>query len=432
MNCETFYESQVHSFTPSPPLEENTETDIVIVGGGLAGLSLAFELASQSANFVLLEGNEVAKSASGRNGGFCSPGWAAADEMILKIFGNKSSKDFCELSLEGIDWVKSMSGRSGFENIELTHGTINLSITGSTGEAEGVLREKKSLYGDTFEIISQTDLNTFVNSKMYKYGLLSNRSFHINPLKFLLALKTTVISQGGKIFENSRMESFYEVDNKIHVRLSNGKCIEARRLIIATGGYAGTETGFLRSRWLPISTCIAVTADLGAPLHEAILKNFAFSDNRRAGNYFRKLTGNRLLWGRDISAFNIINPQQICARTGKDLKLFFPELIESIGGLEKLKFDFLWSGMMAYSVSALPYVREISPNLYALTGFGGHGLNTATVAAKIMSEHLLGLSDRIKIFKKIPLNWNGSVLGPYAAETYYQWHKFKERQLYFR
>ncbi|MEE2773308.1 MAG: FAD-binding oxidoreductase [Pseudomonadota bacterium] len=430
MNSETYYESKL-KYRERPSLEESLQADIVIVGGGLAGLALAFELAQENVNFVLIEANKIGQSASGRNGGFCSPGWAADDDKILRLFGAGVSKDFCDLSLEGMDWIKSMTKRSGFENIRIEKGTVNLFISGSEADAERMLRKKKVLYGDAFEMIGGSDLNALVNSCRYKYGLLSTDSFHLNPLEFIVALRNKIVSMGGQIFENSRMVSHFELDNEFHITLANKKVLKAKRLVIATGGYGGSEIGFLKTRWLPLQTYIAVTSGLGASLHLAIPGRFAFSDNRRAGNYFRKISGNRLLWGRDISALNAVEPKKVgmCAR--KDLDFFFPELVESVGGGEKISFEYIWSGKMAYSVSMLPYVRQISPKLYALMGFGGHGFNTAPIAAKILSEYLLGLGDRVKVFEQIPFTWNGGVFGPYAAEIFCKWQKtIDSRKLY--
>ena len=65
----------------------------------------------------------------------------------------------------------------------------------------------------------------------------------------------------------------------------------------------------------------------------------------------------------------------------------------------------------------MPYFKRITPWTYALTGFGGHGQNTAPAAAKVLAEHFLGSSNRLLLFGKIPLSWNGSKFGPLAAEA---------------
>jgi gamma-glutamylputrescine oxidase len=56
--------------------------DVAIVGGGLAGLSAALELAERGCSVVLLEAREVGWGASGRNGGQAIHGLACDQDVI--------------------------------------------------------------------------------------------------------------------------------------------------------------------------------------------------------------------------------------------------------------------------------------------------------------------------------------------------------------
>ena len=63
--------------TQRPYLDGTIAAGTVVVGGGLAGLTIALELARGGHSVVLLEGRRIGWGASGRNGGFCAPGYAA-------------------------------------------------------------------------------------------------------------------------------------------------------------------------------------------------------------------------------------------------------------------------------------------------------------------------------------------------------------------
>ena len=60
-----------------PALQSNVDCDVAVVGGGLAGLSAAIELADRGYSVVLLEAQQVGWGASGRNGGQVIAGWPA-------------------------------------------------------------------------------------------------------------------------------------------------------------------------------------------------------------------------------------------------------------------------------------------------------------------------------------------------------------------
>ena len=276
--------------------------------------------------------------------------------------------------------------------------------------------KRDNFLNDGCQFVSQEKLSGYINSLKYNCGILSKNGFHFNPFEFLNALKSQLVKKPGRIFENSKMVGFHETDDGCKVQLQNGLSIYAKKLILTTGGYGGQETGFLRSRWLPISTFIATTKSLGENLEESLVSNLAFSDDRRAGNYYRMISGKRLLWGRGVSAMPLPTRRELEKLVRTDIKFFLPDLIDKIGGIEKLEFDCVWSGKMAYSFNMMPYVGKVTERVYASMGFGGHGMNTAPASAIVLAEFLLGISDRVSIFKNILFSWNGSRLGPHVAE----------------
>ena len=419
MYQKTVYANDKITASSNLVLDENIECQIVIVGGGLAGLSLAYQLAYHNQDFVLIEAATIGDSASGMNGGFCSPGWSIDLNTLIRKFGFESAKWFYGLSVEGLKWVESFKNRTGFKMMAVKPGVISLSLLKNEKLAHAAFLENNAINRDEYEFIPQDGLKKYVRSNSYQSGILSKSGFSFNPLNFLIGLKNEInFKRPRAIFEKSKMESFFEYDHSIRVNLENGVSIITKKLIFATGGYGGSETGFLRTRWLPLTTSISVTPPLKKEVTAIINPQFAFSDDRRAGNYFRLIDNNRLLWGRGFSAFGAPNRKMIKKLAQLDIQKFFPNLWD-ITTDEELDFEFIWSGKMSYSKSMMPYVGKLTANTYALTGFGGHGMNTAPGAAIVLAEHLLGLSDRISTFKKIPLTWNGNKFGSIGAELLY-------------
>jgi glycine/D-amino acid oxidase-like deaminating enzyme len=72
----TWYEATARRGGAYPTLAGKIEAEVCVVGGGLAGLTAALELARRGVSVALLEAKRIAWGASGRNGGFVSDGFA--------------------------------------------------------------------------------------------------------------------------------------------------------------------------------------------------------------------------------------------------------------------------------------------------------------------------------------------------------------------
>ena len=432
MSNKTIYKKTYRSKIDFPPVGENLESDIVIVGGGLAGLSLAYELAHHDKKFILIEAKKIGDGASGLNGGFCSPGWSVDYPSLCKKYGRTDAQLFYDLSLEGLRWVSAFKNKKDFELIDHKGGIVSLSLLQTEEFAREIFNKSDLIVRTQSQFIPKQELSNYVKSSRYSCGLLSKSGFSLNPLNFLNALKNQInLKQPEKIFENSKMQSFSENNEGCFIKLANGHTIKARQIVLATGAYGGIETGYLKTRWLPITTSIAVTSPLKSEVQNYINPDFAFSDDRRAGNYYRLMPDNRLLWGRGINAAGAPDVESLRKLVGEDVSFFFPEILDLVYGNNNLTFDFSWSGKMAYSLSMMPYVGQLTARSFVLSGFGGHGMNTAPAAAIVLSEFLLGLTDRVSIFKKIPMKWNGYHFGPYAAEALYKLMVAKDKINYF-
>jgi glycine/D-amino acid oxidase-like deaminating enzyme len=87
--------------------------------------------------------------------------------------------------------------------------------------------------------------------------------------------------------------------------------------------------------------------------------------------------------------------------------------------LAPLKTELAWSGLMAYARHLMPQLGALQPDVWHITAFGGHGLNTTAITGKILAEAILGQSDRITMFEPFALNWAGGPTGLAVAQLTY-------------
>ena len=87
--------------------------------------------------------------------------------------------------------------------------------------------------------------------------------------------------------------------------------VRCNQLVFCCGGYGGKEFAKLRTKFLPITTYAVVTQPLGKKLKQAIRTTDGISGGRRAGNYYRIVEGDRLLWDEDMTAFGEVDSTRI-------------------------------------------------------------------------------------------------------------------------
>ena len=375
--------------------------DFCIIGGGLAGLSCAYHLAEMGANVALCEHSVIGAGASGRNGGFCSSGWAAGLDQITRLVGPLVSKELELIGADGFKWMRDRAFSSKYTKAQPISGIISLGLRGQMSEVS--------------ERLDEVELKKFVDGPRYKWGKIDNEAFHFHPLNFLKIFLQEAISHGVKVFENTGAVQV----NGPEIYFSNGNRISCDRMIWATGGYSIEKNSTLKKYLLPIQTFICVTSPMPEILETYIPTRMALGDDRRAGNYFRRLPDGRLLWGMGVSALNQQSVESIKQMGWKNIKAHFPNMIAEMKQ-NNIKFDYAWSGLMAYAPHFMPYVGKLSERESILSGFGGHGMNTAPIAGKRMALFLNGDKNMLDPFLEIPRRNVFGLIGRLGAEFEYR------------
>src|SRR5262245_50613169 len=107
-------------------LTQNIDVDVCVIGAGLAGLTVARELARRGWSVAVLEAGRVACGASGRNAGFVSPGFAEGIDAIVERVGLPRAKELWALSDSGVDYVRRAIAETGMPNVLLHDGRLSV------------------------------------------------------------------------------------------------------------------------------------------------------------------------------------------------------------------------------------------------------------------------------------------------------------------
>jgi glycine/D-amino acid oxidase-like deaminating enzyme len=409
MQPGTWYEATAGAppTTDPPEAVAGSEVDVAIIGGGLAGLWLAGALARAGARVACLEAGAIGAGASGRNGGFCSAGWACAARDLVALVGPAHAARLEDAAVAG----REAMARRAFADpgLQARRGILTL-----------------GLWPDPALPLGSEAVAARVRGPRYRAGTEDAAGFHFHPLRLLQALAEETRAAGARIVAHCpalprQRAPGWEVEGP-----ALPAPIRARAVVLATGGYGLGDLPDLGRILLPIRTFIAVTGPAPGIIAAHVPTDAAVSDTRRAGNYFRRLPDGRLLWGMGISAFGTDRAERIAARAAADLSAHLPALARDLKAAG-VGFDFAWSGVMAYARHFMPFVRAGRDGLHLLAGFGGHGMNTAPAAAEALAQALGGDGGALAPFDAIPAPAVHGVLGRLAAEAHYRALRLRDR-----
>ncbi|GAB1582838.1 NAD(P)/FAD-dependent oxidoreductase [Phyllobacterium phragmitis] len=408
---DTYYRRTLADEAVRPALAGTVECDTVIIGGGLAGLTVALQLARAGLSVVVLEAESVGFGASGRNGGFVSPGFATGSDAIARMAGPEAARKLHLLSIEGAEFVRDTIRDLNIVEAAPQPGLMSLLRYDDGGSLKTHAAKMADTYGYELEYLDRDRIRSVLKSERYFHGLRDGRAFHMHPLNYLRAVAAEIERLGGRIFENSRaVQSALGGAEKV-IRTDGGQ-VKARRAVFTTGGYTGPLVSRLTRAFLPIATYVMVSEEAPDLIREAIMTTDAIGDSRRAGDYYRVVDGGkRLLWGGRITT-RAAPPAALVRALRREMTGTYPQLAP-------LKTELAWSGLMSYARHLMPQIGEMQPGVWHCTAFGGHGLNTTAIGGKLVAEAILGQSDRYKLFAPFGLVWAGGPAGLAAAQLTY-------------
>ncbi len=391
-----------------PSLTSDLDVEICVIGGGLAGLTAAREIARSGWSVVLLEAGRLAASASGRNTGFVLPGFASEPNDLIARVGFERTKQLWAMSETGLDYVRRTALAECASGIDAQNGWLYVSKRDNGEELlrfAGLLGELgcEAEYWPTERVRAQ------LRSERYFHAVHYVRAFTIHPLNYALALAAAAERDGLRIFENT--PALFIDPAGVRKRIVTPAArLRASQVVLAGNLQIKRMMPRLGATLVPITTYVITTAPLGAErLAQALLYRGAVSDTDLADNHYRIVGGDRLMWSGRATVWPRDPRRYVRALTG-DIAKTYPQL----GNVE---VDYAWAGTLGNTVHRMPQIGELGPGVWLASGFGGHGLNTAAMAGNLIARAVVAGDQAWRNFTPFELIWAGGVFGRAVVQT---------------
>jgi gamma-glutamylputrescine oxidase len=410
----TWYEATAVRGMPRPPLRGREEVDVCVIGGGLAGLTTALELSRRGNTVALLEAKRIAWGASGRNGGFVSNGFAEGMDKVAARVGLDAARALYHLSRFGTEYVRREIAE-GDPSIKMGDGWLGCLRHSNAGKKQAAVAAMVRDYGQQLQFLDIAETRARVNTPRYFQSSLDPSAFHMHPLRYALMIAGKAEAAGAKIFEMSPALAVTGGGGAYRIATERGeiRCRDVVYCVSSLDRNIHAETG---RAILPVATYVAVTE----PLHQDVIRTrSAISDSRRAGNYYRLVDEDRLLWGGAITT-RVTEPSRLAERMKGDMVSVFPQLGNP-------RIDYAWAGLMGYARHFMPLIGGDGKGQWWATAFGGHGMNTTAMGGILMARAIAAKDDEYRRFAPFAPQWAGGPFGRAGVQAGYWYMQLKDR-----
>lgn len=399
----SYYAATAPRGTGHAPLQAALDCDVAVVGGGLAGLSAALELADRGYSVVLLEARQVGWGASGRNGGQALVGLACDQSVIEAQLGREAARRVWDMTLEAIRLIRQRCERFAID-CDWRDGYLSLAVNERKArDLRAWHAQMRRDYGFETTWIEPSEMPRWIASPRFHSGLHDPFSGHLHPLKYSLGLARAAAQLGVRIFEDSPVTGI-EPGPPLRLRTASGS-VSASHVLLAGNVYLQGLAPALERRVMPVGTYIVASAPLDPALARTLIPSgAAVCDTNFVLDYFRPTADHRMLYGGRVS-YSTATPVNLAGSMQRRMARTFPQLKDT-------PVEYSWGGFVDISMNRAPDFGRLSErlggdaargwrNVYYLQGFSGHGLALTGLAGKLVAEAIAGDAERFDTFARI-------------------------------
>jgi glycine/D-amino acid oxidase-like deaminating enzyme len=392
-----------------PRLTFDLDVEVCVVGGGIAGLTIAIEAARLGASVAVLEQRRLVWGASGYNLGTVTPGFGGEAADLIARVGIDNARELWTLTQGGVDHIRTQA--AGMAGVALTDGALEVSNTDNGDQLVGRLQLLGEEFGADVEGWQIERVRDVLKTPRYFHAVHYPRAFHLHALSYARGLIRLAEQAGVRIFEETPVVSIDPGGVRKRI-VTPAARMRAYSIVLAGNVHLGALFPRLSRTLLPVWRYAAITEPLGERLAGAIDYRGAVSESSGLDHY-RIIDGDRLMWAGPVTTWNG-SPRRFAATIERRIRTVFPQL-------GPVKVIDVVSGATGETVHGMPQIGQLRRGLWVASGFGRQGLSTSAMAAQLISQGMLAGDDRWRLFSPFELVWAGGPAGRVAGQAVYSW-----------
>jgi len=398
MNTSEFIDSRVTSgenksywtATSEPvifkKLSENLETDVLVIGGGISGLTTAYCLLEAGFSVVLVEDGYLGSGETGRTTAHIS---YALDDRFYELentFGEQKAMIAARSHMAALQWIDKFVKQENIEcNFKRIPGYLFLSETDERGTLvkEYAATKRAGLLTDMLENIP--GIESGKGKMCIKFP--DQGQFHI--MKYIRGLANAIVNRGGKIYTETKATDISDKGAK-----ANGFEIKANHIVVATNTPVNDLVTMHTKQW-PYRTYV-----VAAPVPKGILSYALWWDTGDKNSIWTSEPYHYIRLAEYNSEYDLLISGGEDHKVGQADDENIPEQNRYFKLTEwtKRRFpsmgnvEYQWSGQVMEPIDHMAFIGRNpgDDNIYVITGDSGNGITHGTIGGILIKDMITG------------------------------------------
>ena len=408
--------------SPRPPLVVDTTADVAILGAGFTGLWTAFHLLRQRPGLrvVVLEREVTGFGASGRNGGWCSAGFALSPGRVARRYGEAAAVDLHRALAASVDAVGRTAAEEGIDCGYVKGGVLRVA------RGEGQLPVLETALGTAaalgiaagWSILGAAETARRLRIAGAEGSLFRPDGAVLHPGRLVRGLARAVERRGGLIHEGTPVTRVVPGPGP---QLETPRAVVRADTVVLAGEAYLTELRPWHRQLIPVYSLIVVTEPLDDDRWATIgwAGREAVSSTRLSIDYASRTGDGRICLGGRGAPYRM--GSRISARYDRHPPthaMLRAMLVDWFPSLHGVRFTHAWGGPLGVARDWTPAVTlDRKTGIASARGYAGQGVAAAHLCGAIVADLTLGTpSPRLALpmvghrspdWEPEPLRWLG-------------------------
>jgi len=361
-----------------PKLQKNISVDVLVVGAGVTGITVAYLLKKAGSTVALIERERVASIDTGHTTAHLTYVTDVQLQELARNFGNDHAQAAWDAGAAAIDEIERIVEEEGSDcDFTRVPAYLHVRVEGTSKKEASSLKKEADLAAKLGFDAAYLNSAPYFNLPAVRFA--NQAKFH--PRKYLRSLVAKIPGSGSHVFEKSAASEFDAKKRRVKV---NRTWISFDRVVMATNNPLVGLASIAGATLLQTKLFLYTSYALGGRVPSKTIPEALFWDTREPYDYLR--TDRRrgfdyiVYGGEDHKTGQKKKTEKAYVRLWQRLKKIIPQA----------KVDHRWSGQIISTPDGLPYIGENAERQFVATGYCGNGITFGTVAAMMARDWTAG------------------------------------------